>query len=302
MQKFHSVNIILILFCLALLGGCSSRLMGESEKDNTAKIEDMTASQRGIVRRDDDEEVEKVRPVEEMYNKAAEVLDKGDNYEAAQLFDEVERVHPYSQWATKAQLMSAFAHYKALRYDDAILALERFIQLHPGDENIAYAYYLRGISYYEQISDVRRDQKMTELALENLRAVTQRFPESQYARDAALKVDLTYDHLAGKEMEIGRYYLEREHFNAAINRFQNVIDDYQTTTHVQEALHRMVEAYLSLGVMHEAQKAAAVLGYNYPDSDWYLKSYRLLKGQGSAGDLTVPQEESVFDRTLGRIF
>lgn len=243
---------------------------------------------------------DQTKPVEDLYNEAAKALDDGRAREAARLFDEVERQYPYSQWATRAQLMSAFAQYRALRYDDAILALERFIQLHPGDPDIAYAYYLRAISYYEQISDVRRDQKMTEYALENLRAVVQRFPGTEYARDASLKIDLTNDHLAGKEMEIGRYYLTRHHYNAAINRFKNVIDTYQTTTHVPEALHRLVEAYVALGITPEAQKAAAVLGYNYPNSPWYKDSYRLLKGEDALpADATDP---SWYDKTLGRIF
>lgn len=240
------------------------------------------------------------KPVETMYQDAARALDEGRNMEAAKLFDEVEREHPYSNWATRAQLMAAYAHYKALRYDDATLALDRFIQLHPGDPEVDYAYYLRALCYYEQISDVRRDQKMTELALDNLKQVVHRFPDSKYARDAQLKIDLTQDHLAGKEMEIGRYYLERGYFQAAIKRFQTVVDKYQTTTHVPEALHRLVEAYLSLGVRPEAEKAAAVLGHNFPGSDWYEDSYRLLDKDYDASH--ARKEKSVFDRTIGRVF
>lgn len=231
----------------------------------------------GLVACATDEELPYVeRPVEQIYNEAAVAMDRENFAQAAELFDEVERQHPYSQWATRAQLMAAYAHYQNLRYDDAVLALERFIQLHPGHPDIAYAFYLRGLSYYEQISDVRRDQKMTRLALDNLGEVVRRFPDSAYARDAKLKIDLTQDHLAGKEMEIGRYYLRQGHHNAAIRRFRNVIENHQTTSHVPEALHRLTEAYLALGVIDEAKATAAVLGHNFPGSEWYLDSYALL--------------------------
>ncbi len=216
--------------------------------------------------------------VEVLYNNALDAMLTGELTESARLFDEVERQHPYSTWAAKAQLMSAFAYYQANRYDEAINALERFIQLHPGNKDIAYAYYLRAVSYYEQISDVGRDQKMTKLALGSLAEVVRRFPESRYARDATLKVDLARDHLAGKHMTIGRYYLDQGEYLAAINRFRLVIQDYQTTTHVPEALHRLVEAYLAIGVNDEAQATAAVLGHNYPGSLWYADSYVLLTG------------------------
>jgi outer membrane protein assembly factor BamD len=218
------------------------------------------------------------RPVEDLYNEAADEL-QTENYEkAALLFDEVERQHPYSQWATKAQLLAAFSHYQKGNYDEAVIALDRFIQLHPGNRDIAYAYYLKAVCYYEQISDVGRDQKMTEFALQALQDVSARFPESRYARDAKLKIDLTRDHLAGKEMEIGRYYQKRGHYLAAINRFRTVVEQFQTTTHVPEALHRLTESYLALGVYDEAKTAAAVLGHNFPGSSWYLDSYALLEG------------------------
>ena len=218
------------------------------------------------------------RRVEDLYNAAMDAMLIGDNFEAARLFDEVERQHPYSTWAAKAQLMAAFANYQSNRYDETINALDRFIQLHPGHKDIAYAYYLRAISYYEQISDVGRDQKMTRLALQALEDVVRRFPESRYSRDASLKLDLARDHLAGKHMEIGRFYLSQNEQLAAINRFRTVIKDYQTTTHVPEAMHRLVEAYLVLGVTDEAQATAAVLGHNYPGSAWYADSYMLLTG------------------------
>ncbi len=216
------------------------------------------------------------RPVEQIYERALLEMQQSDYTDAAKEFDEVERQHPYSQWATRAQLMAAYAHYQGLRYDDAINALDRFIQLHPGNEHVAYAYYLRALSHYEQISDVGRDQKTTERALQSLQEVVRRFPDTPYARDAKLKVDLTNDHLAGKEMEVGRWYLRQGHQNAAIGRFRNVIEKYQTTTHTPEALHRLVEAYLSLGVIDEAKAAAAVLAHNYPGSEWYTDSYALL--------------------------
>jgi len=218
------------------------------------------------------------QPVEDLYNKAMNLLSAGAYEPAAKAFDEVERQHPYSVWATKAQLMAAYANYQANVYDEAILAAKRFIDLHPGNRDISYAYYLVALSYYEQISDVGRDQKMTELALQSLEEVVRRFPNTEYARDAKLKIDLTRDHLAGKEMEIGRFYLKRGEYIAAINRFRAVVERYQTTTHVPEALLRLTEAYLAIGVTEEAQTAAAVLGYNYPGSDWYLDAYALLTG------------------------
>jgi outer membrane protein assembly factor BamD len=217
-------------------------------------------------------------PVEDLYNKAMDALAEGKYEDAATQFDEVERQHPYSVWATKAQLMAAFAHYQRNSYDEAIIALDRFINLHPGNRDVAYAYYLKSLSYYEQISDVGRDQKMTELALRSLEEVATRFPESNYARDAQLKLDLTRDHLAGKEMEIGRYYQSRGYYLAGINRFRTVVEQYQTTTHVPEALHRLTESYIALGVTDEAQAAASILGYNFPGSEWYMDSYALLEG------------------------
>lgn len=216
--------------------------------------------------------------VHNIYNTAVDALERG-NYDAAAVrFDEVERQHPYSIWATKAQLMAGFAHYQANKYDEAIIALDRFIQLHPGNRDISYAHYLKALSYYEQISDVSRDQLATERARQSLQELIRRFPNSKYARDARLKLDLTRDHLAGKEMEIGRYYLRKDQYLAAINRFRHVVDRYQTTTHVPEALLRLTEAYSALGMVEEAQRNAAVLGYNYPGSEWYIDSYKLVAG------------------------
>ncbi|MDH3473915.1 MAG: outer membrane protein assembly factor BamD [Rhodospirillales bacterium] len=226
----------------------------------------------------DDDPAYVERPVEDLYNSAMDALQAGEYEESARLFDEVERQHPYSVWASKAQLMAAYSYYQDNKYDDAINALDRFIQLHPGNRDVSYAYYLKALSYYEQISDVERDQKMTRLALESLTELERRFPESRYARDATLKADLARDHLAGKNMSIGRFYQRQGEYLAAINRFRSVIMDYQTTTHVPEALHRLVECYLALGIIDEAQATAAVLGHNYPGSDWYINSYALLTG------------------------
>ncbi|RED54122.1 outer membrane protein assembly factor BamD [Aestuariispira insulae] len=222
------------------------------------------------------------RPVEELYNEAMDLFEQKEYSEAATAFDEVDRQHPYSIWATKAQLMTAYVHYLSDKYDEAIIALDRFIELHPGNPDTPYAYYLRAIAYYEQITDVQRDQKITRLALNALQDVAQRYPDTTYARDALLKIDLARDHLAGKEMAIGRFYLKRGEHLAAINRFRTVIQNYQTTTHVPEALHRLVESYLSLGISDEAQMAAAVLGHNFPASQWYADSYQLLEGKDLA--------------------
>ncbi|MEC9265924.1 MAG: outer membrane protein assembly factor BamD [Alphaproteobacteria bacterium] len=246
---------------------------------------------------DDPEYIE--RPVEELYNEAMDMLEVR-NFEAAILaFEEVDRQHPYSVWATKAQLMSAYVNYRADKYDEAIIALDRFIDLHPGNRDIAYAYYLRAIAYYEQIVDVGRDQKITRLALDGLRDVVRRFPNSEYARDANLKIDLTQDHLAGKEMSIGRFYQRREEHVAAINRFKTVIQQYDTTTHVPEALHRLVESYVALGIRPEAERTASVLGYNFPGSDWYANSYALLEG---GRNLDAPDEDSWLSWTWSWIF
>lgn len=218
----------------------------------------------------------KVVPVEDLYNEGKNAFDARNYKLAVEKFEQVEQQHPYSEWATRSQIMAAYANYQMEEYDNAIGILERFTRLHPGNQNVAYAYYLIALCYYEQISDVGRDQSMTQQARRALTEVIRRFPNSEYARDAELKLDLATDHLAGKEMEVGRYYLKKGEILAAINRFKYVLDNYQTTTHAPEALHRLTEAYLALGIEEEAKKYAAVLGYNYPASDWYKDSYRLL--------------------------
>lgn len=212
-----------------------------------------------------------------LYNLGADRLEKGRHEEAAIFFDEVERQHPYSQWARRAQLMSAYSYYEANEYEDAVLAAERFLSLHPGNKHAVYAHYLIAICHYEQINDVTRDQKSTEKAMAALREVMRRYPDSVYAEDASLKMDMTRDHLAGKEMDIGRYYQKRGQHLAAVIRFRRVLDEFDTTSHVPEALHRLVESYLELGIQEEARKSAAVLGYNYPGSKWYERSYKLMQ-------------------------
>ena len=217
--------------------------------------------------------------VETLYNKALIEM-KSKNYtQAAKAFDEVDRQHPYSVWATKAQLMSAYALYQTNNYDEAIISLDRFIQLHPSHRDAPYAYYLKALSYYEQISDVGRDQKMTELAMRMLNEVMVRFPKSNYAQDAKFKIDLTRDHLAGKQMAIGRYYERKGQYLAAINRFKIVTEKYQTTTHVPEALHRLTESYLALGIVDQAKETAAILGHNFPGSEWYVDTYEIIENK-----------------------
>ena len=228
---------------------------------------------------EDDKPAYVEKPVDELYNRGVDLMGSRKFADAALTFEEVERQHPYSVWATKAQIMAAYGYYKSNNYQEAVAALDRFIQLHPTHEDVGYAYYLKGLAYYEQISDVTRDQQMTTLALQSLKEVVTRFPDSKFARDAKFKMELTYDHLAGKEMEIGRYYHNQHQYLAAINRFRAVVDKYQTTTHVPEALHRLTEAYLALGLKDEARKTASVLGHNFPGSEWYMDSYEMLTGE-----------------------
>lgn len=244
------------------------------------------------------------RPVEELsaadiYRRAEAQLAAGENVAAASTFDEIERLYPFSQFAKRAIIMSAFASYQGGQYAAARTSARRYVNLYPSDEDAAYAQYIIALTYYDNIVDVERDQNVTENALQELREVVSRYPESDYARDATLKVDLTLDHLAGKEMTVGRYYLKRGHFTSAINRFRRVVDEYQSTSQTPEALHRLTEAYLALGLEREAIASAAVLGHNFPGSDWYLESYELLTGR----DL-VPDDEDAdgfFSRVYRRV-
>ncbi|MGK6356153.1 outer membrane protein assembly factor BamD [Sphingomonas sp. DT-207] len=217
------------------------------------------------------------RDVGTLYSAAKDRLDRHQYKLAAALFDEVERQHPYSVWARRAQLMSAFSYYLNQDYSQAIASAQRFLAVHPGNRDAPYAYYLIGLSYYEQIADVTRDQKITQQALDSLGELTRRYPNTKYAADARLKMDLVRDHLAGKEMEIGRFYQTRGQWLAASGRFRSVVEQYQTTTHTPEALMRLTETYLALGLPGEANKSAAVLGANYPHTDWYKRAYELMQ-------------------------
>lgn len=229
---------------------------------------------------DDDESlVDDARPADAIFTDAENLERRGDYERAAELYDDVERLYPYSQLAKSAMIRSAEASYKAQEYTSARLSAERFLDFFPSDEQAPFAQYLIALSYYDQISDVGRDQGDTIRARQALTELIERYPNTDFARDAELKRDLTVDNIAGKEMEIGRYYLGRGHYIAAINRFRTVVEEYNTTSQTPEALHRLVESYLSLGVTNEAQNAAAVLGYNFPGSDWYVDSYALLTGE-----------------------
>lgn len=271
MTRFSPLILVLVLALLLPLAACS----GIEDKADALYIE---------------------RPVAQLYNEAQDAMQKRNFEKAAKLFEEVDRQHPYSEWATRAQIQAAFAYYSDQEYEKAQSTLDRFIQVHPGNENVAYAYYLRALTYYEQIYDTKRDQSVTEIALQTLDEVKTRFPETPYARDASLKLDLVRDHLAGKDMEIGRWYQKQGLNQAAIGRFRNVIETYQTTTHVPEALHRLVECYLTLGIHREAQAAGAVLGHNFPGSRWYEESYSLLTGAG------LRPEDGSAESWLNKIF
>jgi outer membrane protein assembly factor BamD len=217
------------------------------------------------------------RDVNTLYSAAKGRLDRGQFKLAGALFDEVERQHPYSVWARRAQLMSAFSYYMARDYTESTNSAQRFLAIHPGNRDAPYAYYLIALNYYEQITDVTRDQKITQQALDSMGELMRRYPNTRYAADARLKVDLINDHLAGKEMEIGRFYQRRGQWLAAVVRFRAVVDKYQSTSHTPEALQRLTESYLALGIRQEAQRAAAVLGANYPGSEWYKRAFELMQ-------------------------
>jgi outer membrane protein assembly factor BamD len=238
------------------------------------------------------------RPVELLYATGADRLDRKQWGQAVDYFQEVERQHPYSEWSRRSILMQAYAHYQSNNYSDAIADAERFIQLYPGNPAAAYAHYLRAVCYFEQIVDVGRDQAATGQALEHLRDVVQRYPNTEYAQDARLKIDMVNDQLAGKEMAVGRWYLRNNQPLAAISRFRNVVDKYQTTSHTAEALYRLVEAYLTLGIAEEATRNGAVLGANYPGSAWYGDAYAMLTNKGLRPAVTPEGERRGFFRRL----
>lgn len=242
------------------------------------------------------------KPATDLYIKGYNSIVAQDYKEAALAFDEVERQHPYSEWATRGQLMSAYENYLSGEYDKSIATLDAFIQLHPGYKDIDYAYYLKSLNYYDRILAVKRDQRSTYEALNALTAVIKKFPQTKYARDAQFKRDLVFDHLAGKEMDVGRYYMRKSLYIAAINRFQTVIEAYQKTTHVPEALHRLVECYLAVGLKKEAQTVAAVLGHNFPGSAWYADTYLLLKGEDLRPEWLKMDQRSWCERLMNATF
>jgi outer membrane protein assembly factor BamD len=267
---------------LPLLGGCGS------------KSDDDTAATSGPS-----------VPVETLYNNGIDALREQRYPSAIDQFNAVDQNYPFSTWAPSAQLMAGYAQYLQNHYTEALTALDHYIQLHPSSRDVAYAYYLRALCYYEQITDISRDQKGTQDAMAALQEVVNRFPGSAYARDARLKIDLCRDHLAGKEMEIGRWYEDQHMYTAAIGRFQRVVDDYQTTNHVPEAMSRLVEIYLILGLKDEAKRTAAVLGYNYPGNRWYADTYDQLRNNGLVQGAPVPSDVGTggfFSRAWHSIF
>ncbi|RKQ71705.1 Beta-barrel assembly machine subunit BamD [Litorimonas taeanensis] len=257
-QYKQTARLAMIGLLTIMVSGCSV-FGGKDKKERLAYIE---------------------RPAELIYNEAFDRVEKNDWSRAKLYFQEVERQHPFSKWARRAMLMNAYASYRTTDYEESIATAQRFISLHPGNESTPYAYYLIAINYYDQIYDVGRDQATTVSAEAALQQVVRRYPDSDYARDARLKLELTQDHLAGKEMAIGRYYLRENQQLAAIGRFKNVVKNYETTSQTEEALHRLVESYVSLGIISEAKLVGSVLGYNYPNSEWYADSYELLQGYG----------------------
>ena len=268
--------------CVGLLAGCSI-FGGGKNKEKLAYIE---------------------RPAEVIYNQGLDRMDRGDWERAILFFQEVERQHPFSKWARRAMLMTAYSHYRSAEYEEASATAQRFISLHPGNDSTPYAYYLIAISFYDQIYDVGRDQATTVQAEAALQQVVRRYPDSDYARDARLKLELTHDHLAGKEMSVGRFYLKQNQTLAAIGRFKNVVKNYETTSHVEEALHRLVESYVTLGIIEEAKLVGSVLGYNYPSSEWYQDTYDLLEdfGVNLDDEVTKERDRGYWRRLRERLF
>jgi outer membrane protein assembly factor BamD len=245
--------------------------------------------------RDKPEEEVVVDPPDLLYNEALANLEAGDARDAAEKFEQIDKEHPYSEYARRALIMSAFLNFRRGRYPEAVNEAKRYVTLFPASPDAAYAQYLIGESYFRQIPDVTREQVLSEKAIEAMGEVVSKYPDSEYANDARQKIDIATDQIAGKEMQIGRYYLERREFLAAVNRFKVVVEDYQTTRHVEEALHRLTESYLALGIVPEAQTAAALLGHNFPDSEWYRDSYALL---GKAGIVPAENKGSWISRAF----
>jgi outer membrane protein assembly factor BamD len=254
---------IALVVLLAPLGACSS----------------LSSLSSMFSKSDDDTYVEE--PADKLYNEGLFLLnDKKDFKSAAKKFEEVDRQHPYSDWARKSLIMSAFAYYEGGDYDESITAAKRYVTLHPGSPDAAYAQFLIGSSYFDRIPDISRDQDRTEKALAELEEVVRKFPNTEYAVSAKKKIEIARDQLAGKEVDIGRWYMQKKDYTGAINRFKVVVTRYQTTRHVEEALMRLTEAYMTLGIVDEAQTSAAVLGHNFPDSPWYQDAYNLVKARG----------------------
>jgi len=245
-------------------------------------------------------------PPDLLYSNGVDAMQRGNYGTAVKHFDAIQQNYPYSSWATNAQLMEGYTEYRRDNYTESVSQLDRFIALHPANKDVGYVYYLRALCYYEQIADISRDQKGTQEAMAALQEVVNRFPDSAYARDARLKIDLCRDHLAGKEMDIGRYYEKQHLYAAAIGRYQRVIDDFQTTNHTPEALSRLTEVYLKLGLVGEAKKTASVLAYNYPGSHWYENSWNNMiqvgAVQGPEVSNATPDQPGFFTRTFGWIF
>nr|WP_246717350.1 outer membrane protein assembly factor BamD [Oricola nitratireducens] len=271
------VRLAVVAACAGLLGACTT-------KDDKLDIQSY---------------VDTIEPADALYNQGLANLNAGNLREAAKKFEAVDRQHPYSEFARKANVMAAWTSYKLGKFDDAIQAARRFVNLYPTDEDAAYAQYIIGLCYFSQMPEVTRDQRETKLAVQNFNELLERYPGSIYEEDAKAKIRAARDQLAGKEMQIGRYYLERREYPGAINRFRNVVEEYSNTRQVEEALARLVETYYAMGLVSEAQTAAAVLGHNFPDSQWYADSYALLKSGG-----VEPRENtgSWISRTGKRVF
>lgn len=282
-----------------LLAGCSSSLMDGLMGDSGGTSASSSSSQAlsaGLT--PDMSMATENAEVAKLYNEGLAQLEKGQSKSAITKFSEVERKYPYSSFATKSILMQAYASYKAFRWDDAVIAANRFVTLHPGHRDAGYAYYLIAVSNYNKIADTKRDQTATKQALAALEEVAQRYPGTAYAADAETKVVVARDHLAGQEMEVGRFYFRERSYLAGINRFKRVITEYRNTSQTPEALYRLAEGYMALGIVSEAQTAAAVLGYNYPDSDWYKDAYRLVSSDGQA---PVQNDESWISKTFASV-
>ena len=234
-----------------------------------------------------DDFVDNIEPADRLYNQALAEIDAGDMKNAKKKLEDIDKQHPYSEYSRRSLVLQTFLHYRKNEYEDAINTGKRYVSLYPGDEDAAYAQYLVGMSYFRQMPDISRDQTQTKQAYNAFNEVIERYPTSEYVEDSRTKLRITLDQLAGKDMLAGRYYLERREFLAAINRFRTVVEQFQTTRHVEEALARLTEAYLALGVVEEAQTAAAVLGHNFPESQWYKDSVKLLQSGG-----TEPRENN----------